>query len=453
MKYLHVFLFVLISVFLTTTCFDKQKPKNIILFIGDGYGFNHMLAADYYQYGKTGQQSYQKFPICCAMSTYPAGGYGYDPVKAWSSFTYVKKKYTDSAAAGTALACGVKTRNGILGMDSSYTRVTNATEKMREFGKATGVVTSVQFYHATPACFVAHDSSRSNYLHIINQMIYQSELAVIMGCGHPLYDDHGKAKNTSYNDSVWQEIVAQKAGNDIDGDGLKDVWTFIEKREDFQRLISGETPQRVLGVAHNNSTLQSSRPDSPNALPYELPFIESVPTLKEMTQAAINVLDNNPEGFFLMVEGGAIDWAAHGNNSTRVIEESIAFNEAIEAAVSWIEANSNWNETLVIITADHETGYLTGPGSGQWDSTAADSMHLWQPLTNNGKNNLPGMEWHSGSHTNSLVPFFAKGAGSKVFKHFADETDPVRGKYLDNTEVAQALFRFYGKDKQLATAE
>jgi alkaline phosphatase len=206
----------------------------------------------------------------------------------------------------------------------------------------------------------------------------------------------------------------------------------------------------VLGIAQNNSTLQTSRPDSDKALPYEIPFIETVPTLKEMTQAALNVLDNNPDGFFVMVEGGAIDWAAHGNNGTRVIEEVIDFNEAIDAAVAWVETNSSWRETLIIVTADHETGYLTGPGSGRWDSTATDSMHLWQPIKNNGKGKMPGMEWHSGSHTNSLVPFFAKGAGSQIFKQFADEKDPVRGNYLDNTEAAQALFVMSGKKEPLA---
>jgi alkaline phosphatase len=439
MKYLHLLLLLLSVFILETACFDKQRPKNIIFFIGDGYGFNHMVVTDYYQYGQTGQQVYQKFPVNYAMSTYPVDSPGYNPDKAWRSFNYVKKKYTDSAASGTALACGAKTRNGIVGMDSSYNRLQNVTEKMHELGKATGVVTSVQFHHATPACFVAHDSSRNNNLRIAKQMIYESGLSVIMGCGHPLYDKHGMATNTTFTDEAWMELTAGEAGNDMDDDGIKDTWTLIETREDFQKLRSGETPKRIFGLAPIRNTLQTNRPDSANALPFKVPFIETVPTLKEMTQGALNVLDNDPQGFFLMVEGGAIDWVAHGNNSTRLIEEIIDFNETIDAVVAWIEDKSSWDETLVIITADHETGYLTGPGSGHWDSTAVDSMHLWQPIKNNGKGQMPGLEWHSGSHTNSLVPFFAKGAGSKVFKRFADETDPVRGKYLDNSEVAQAF--------------
>ncbi len=83
-----------------------------------------------------------------------------------------------------------------------------------------------------------------------------------------------------------------------------------------------------------------------------------------MTKAALNVLDDDPNGFFIMIEGGAVDWAAHANQSGRLIEEMNDFNKSIEAVIRWIDTNSNWNETLVIITADHETGHLTGPGSG-----------------------------------------------------------------------------------------
>jgi alkaline phosphatase len=140
-----------------------------------------------------------------------------------------------------------------------------------------------------------------------------------------------------------------------------------------------------------------------------------------MTKAALNVLDDDPDGLFLMVEGGAVDWAGHTNQSGRVIEEQIDFNNAVEAAVAWVNANSNWGETLLIVTGDHETGYLTGPGS---DPT-------WEPLVNNGASNLPGMEWHSGSHTNQLIPFFAKGSPHRMFKDYAKngdlaDDDPVR---------------------------
>lgn len=150
-----------------------------------------------------------------------------------------------------------------------------------------------------------------------------------------------------------------------------------------------------------------------------------------MSRAALNVLDNDPDGFFLMIEGGAVDWASHDNRSGRMIEEQIDFNRAVEAVVQWVEDNSSWHETLVIVTGDHETGYLTGPGSGP------GSPPVWNDLVNNGTSILPGMQWNSGSHTNSLIPIFARGEGISHLGILTDEHDPVRGRFISNTEIAQ----------------
>jgi alkaline phosphatase len=125
----------------------------------------------------------------------------------------------------------------------------------------------------------------------------------------------------------------------------------------------------------------------------------------------------------------------------------IEFNKAVEGVVEWVETNSNWGETLVIVTADHETGYLTGPGSGRQDSTDAQTTKLWRPLINNGKGNLPGLEWHTDDHTNSLVAFYAKGAGSDKFQIYADEKDPVRGQYIDNVEIGKVMLGLWDLDK------
>jgi alkaline phosphatase len=155
-----------------------------------------------------------------------------------------------------------------------------------------------------------------------------------------------------------------------------------------------------------------------------------------MTNAALNVLDEDPDGFFLMVEGGAVDWASHNNQSGRMIEEQADFNKAVETVINWIKKNSNWGETLLIVTADHETGYLTGPDSGD-----TPTGPVWNDLVNNGRKVLPGFEWHSGSHTNSLVPFYAKGRGARLFKKATAGDDPVRGTYVDNTSVANVIFQ------------
>lgn len=101
--------------------------------------------------------------------------------------------------------------------------------------------------------------------------------------------------------------------------------------------------------------------------------------------------------------------------------------------MNWVNRHSNWNETLVIVTSDHECGYLCGPGSAQ-----AGQM---LPIVNNGRGKVPGIEWNSTDHTNSLVPLYARGAGSILFYTFANEWDPQRGLYIDNTEIAKTLFR------------
>jgi alkaline phosphatase len=252
-----------------------------------------------------------------------------------------------------------------------------------------------------------------------------------MGAGHPWFGRDGE-QLTSPNtfkyvggESTWEDLVAGTAGNDADGDGVTDLWKLIQTRQEFQKLMVGDTPNRVIGVPQVYQTLQQGRGGDGYADPYVVPLIESVPTLEEMTVAALNVLDNDEDGLFLMVEGGAVDWAGHANQSGRVIEEQIDFDNAVQAVVEWVKTNSNWGETLLIVTGDHETGYMTGPNSDPG----------WNPIVNNGAGVLPGMEFHSGNHTNSLVPFFAKGDDGRWFKEMFDFSDPVRGRTIDNSDI------------------
>jgi alkaline phosphatase len=459
---------VLALAFAATTAFAKKNKgiKNVIIMISDGWGVNQIDATSMYQYGKTGGQVYEKFPCKTSMSTYMAGD-SYYSIARWSDFDYIKSDATDSAAAATTMSTGIKTYSGAIGVDVDKNDIKHALEYAEELGKATGVVSSVEFSHATPAAFVAHNVSRSNYSEIANEMIYESAADVIMGAGNPCvghdgvynggFDGDGNPTFTGCKswygyiggEDTWAEVVSGSVlGADANGDGVADEWAVVRTLEDFQALMSGETPDRVLGIPNAYQTLQYNRPPVnmdncvPSSygglvcdpVPYYTPFNEGVPTLEEMTIAALNVLDNDPDGLFLMVEGGAVDWAGHGNYSARLIEEQIDFNRAVEAAVAWVKANSNWGETLFIVTGDHETGYLTGPGS---DPT-------WEPLVNNGAGNLPGMEWHSGSHTNQLIPFYAKGSAHRFFKKAAKEgDDPVQGSYMDNTNIGQIVIDLF----------
>lgn len=430
----------------------KSLAKNVIIMISDGWGFNHLEAASYWEYGKDARQIYNRFPFNFAMSTYmayqegdPCYGQGYDPEIAWTSFDYVKDCYTDSAASATALSTGVKTYGGAIGVDLDEEPIKHALEVAEELGKATGVVTSVQFSHATPAGFVAHNVSRNKYKEIANEMIYDSMIDVIMGAGHPWFDADGHqliVPNTfKYVGGVltWDDLVAGTAGGDADGDGTDDPWTLIQTLTEFQALAKGSTPKRIIGIPQVYQTLQQKRSGDAFADPFVVPFIGTVPTLEEMTIAALNVLDDDPDGLFLMVEGGAIDWACHGNQSGRMIEEQIDFEMSVEAVVDWVKKNSNWGETLLIVTGDHETGYLTGPGSGPGSET--DPEPKWEPIINYGAGVLPGMQWNSTSHTNSLMVISAKGKAGRLIRRYADEEDPVRGRYVDNTEVAKVIFQ------------
>ncbi len=412
-------------------------PRNIILMISDGAGYNHVDAASLYQYGRTGAQVYEDFPVKLAMSTYSFGG-EYNGERAWQDFDYVTRGYTDSAAASTVMSSGVKTCKGSIGVGPLERFHHHQIERYEHAGKMTGLVTSVPLSHATPAGFIVHNFFRSNYELIAREMIGESALDVIMGCGHPYFDGDGRPIRVQPNfvyvggRELWARLTDDIPGNDpgadADGDGVPDPWTLIQTRGAFQALMTGPAPKRVLGVPQIFGTLQEMRTGNPEAGPFTDPLIRTVPTLAEMARAALNVLDEDPDGFFLMVEGGAVDWASHNNESGRMIEEQIDFNRSVESVVNWIEENSSWDETLLIITADHECGYLWGPGSGVEEP-------LWRPLVNNGAGNLPGMAWFSGDHTNSLVPFYAKGAGAEGFFQEIIGRDPRRGPYIDNTAI------------------
>lgn len=440
-KYKRYIAALLISLSLTAQTLAGDVPKNIIIMIGDGSGFNHFAATSIYQSGQTVSPPYTDFTLGIAMSTFSAKG-SYSPQMAWASFGYVKQGYADSAAAATAMSTGIKTTNGYLGVDPNKTPVKNITERCEQLGKATGVVTTVPISHATPAGFVAHNESRNSYEQIAKQMLLESAVDCVMGACNPLYNSDGKliAEPGDFNyvggKSTWDSLVAGTAGPDADADGTPDPWTLVQTRDEFIALADGNTPKRVLGLAQISPTLQQGRSGNVLAEPYEVPLIQTVPTLTEISMAALNILDDDPDGFFLMIEGGAVDWASHKNQPGRMLEEQIDFNKAVEAVMNWVNTNSSWNETLLIVTADHECGYLTGPNSGD-----APEGPVWNEIANLGQGKMPGLEFNSKDHTNALVPFYSKGRGVALFKNAESNLDPIRGPYIDNTIIAKTIFQ------------
>lgn len=417
-----------------------QGPKNVILLIGDGMGYTHIDNTSLYENGTanwqvlsdssgkvsevrgTPSQIFETWDNV-DMTTFPDQG-SYDPAKAWTDFKYINENPTDSAAAGTAMATGHKTYNAGLGVDADKNRVENLSERAIKLGKSAGSISSVPFSHATPAAFFAHQESRNSY-HAIADDGLRSQMTVIMGAGHPYYNDSNQKLDTPRFGYISESSFHKLQ------DGQTD-YSFIENKADFEALAAGgDTPERVFGIPQVGSTLQQGRAsavEGEEAAPYTTPLNEGVPSLATMTNASLNVLDNNDEGFFLHIEGGAIDWTGHANDTARNIEETQDFNASVEAVVAWVEANSNWDETLVIVTADHETGYLAGK----------DSDPSWTLMTGSaGK--TPTVQWYSGNHTNQLVPVFAKGANSDALLSRVKGTDPVRGDYIDNTDIANFL--------------
>ncbi|RSZ63156.1 alkaline phosphatase [Corynebacterium hylobatis] len=412
----------------------KTAPKNIIYMVGDGMGYNHVAAANLYESGQTRYQvegeagsdlseapgeAVQVYEgdkwNQLAMTTFQHDN-SYEPDRAWADHNYVKENFTDSAAAGTAMATGEKTENGKIGVDETDASVENTSERAKAEGKAAGVVSSVPFNHATPAAWAAHNPNRNDLNNMAEEMI-NSDLDVIMGAGHPFFNNDNQHVTTADEDYMTAEQYERLSNGETE-------FNFIEEDSDFEALANGELDgERYFGLAQVADTLQHDRSGN-SVTPYDT-ALNDVVDLATMSEGALNVLNQDEDGFHLMIEGGAIDWAGHANDIARDIEEVQAFNEAVETVVTWVEENSSWDETLVIVTADHETGYLSG------QSETPDYKALTGAV-----GEVPAHDYYSGNHTNMLVPVFFRGAGSEDIARSATGTDAVRGKYIDNITIA-----------------
>lgn len=459
-----------ISSALVAPAFAQEGPaKNVILLITDGTGIESFRAASYFRHGALGHEVYDEFDVRIFSATHPLntsneptfsdeGSVTFDPVELWNDtpvetvyegnltsykgyfagYEYARADYTDSAAAATALASGNKSFNNAINWSNNGEQLKHIGEYTVESGRALGVVSSVQISHATPAGFLAHNVSRNDYVAIGKEIVDSGLATVVFGTGHPYYDGAGnRVEAPSENafrfvggQDTWDRLVKGET-----------AYTFIETRDDFEKLAKGElelSGDKVLGVVQNIQTLQFNRPGV--TLGNRL---ETSPDLATLTRAALNVLDDNENGFFLMVEGGAIDWAAHANNLPRLIEEQIEFNEAVEAAVQWVEDNSSWDETLVIVTTDHGNGLLQGPNSDK---------NAYEPIINQGAGALPLVRWHSDTHTRELVPLYAHGAGATFFTEVAKHEDGLAiyevGEdshlWVDNTDVFLGALNAFG---------
>lgn len=361
--------------------------KNIILMISDGAGYSTFEAASYYQHGELGRQVYDDWPVQYACSTYPlstasspstntapASTRGWYDGNIWQSFYLGTRNWTDSASAATAQSCGQKTFNfSICWSDDNQPMENISDTAKRAFGKKVGVVTTVQFSFATPTCFSAHNPSRMAFQAIASEQFTSDIVDVLMGAGHPFYDDN----NTVTSVADYRFVGGQELWNSMVSGALG--WNLIQTRAEFDALAGGTLAPggRIFGLAHVRSTLQQGRTSAGGGqeAAFVAPFNPEVPDLPTMTRGALRALANgNPNGFFMMIEGGAVDFANESWQQGRMIEEQVDFNHAVEAVVSWVAANGGWEENLVIVTADHETGLLFGPTAGGVPTLAATSL-------------------------------------------------------------------------------
>jgi len=248
---------------------------------------------------------------------------------------------------------------------------------------------------------------------------------------------------------------------EMTGKNVTQAWQLIRDKAEFTALAAGELAPDgpLIGIPNIAQTLQQARQaqvvgaDAGN--PSTVAYVGSVPTLATMTRGALQHLARRSDNWlFLMVEGGATDWAAHTSRCDgpwnygecdsqpqygRLIEETLDFNNAVAEVIEWVETNSSWDETLLIITTDHGNGMPMGPDAQQ---------QPFQPVVNHGQGQMPGITFRrTGDHSNALVPLWAKGAGSEQFARRVRGQDDgyarhVRwndGRYVDNTDVAAVV--------------
>lgn len=305
---------------------EIDKPaKYVFLFIGDGMSNPQIAAAEFYTENVEGYTplTFDKFPAQGRTTTRSTDSY-----------------ITDSAAAGTALATGHKTNSGVISMDTSQTiSYKTLAEIAKEEGKKVGIVSSVSIDHATPAVFYAHEPSRNSYYEIANKLV-TSDFDYFAGGGLKGNTD---SKRKDENGELRKDLLEVAAENNF---------TYTDTREEFYNLKAGVG--KVIAVAE--------RLTDGEALPYEIDRAFNELSLADFTEKGIDLLKDAENGFFMMVEGGKIDWACHANDGASSIIDTIAFDKAVQKAIDFY--NEYPEDTLIVVTGDHETGGLSLGFSG-----------------------------------------------------------------------------------------
>jgi len=316
------------------------EPKNVVLLIGDGMGPEAVGLAIYYNRFMNGMEKRLNLERLMA-----AGNTGYCLTYQYGTVV------TDSASAATALASGVKTRDAIIGKDHDGRPMKSIVDVARQLGKSAGVISDTRLTHATPAAFYANIIHREMENEIAAQLIERGDLAVAFSGGAQHFipagmkvEDHPSLKGID-KAAGWGGS-RRKDSRDLVGEARNRGYTVVANDRELSALDAQKT-DKVLGLF--------SASGFPSAIDRQPHHQTGVPTLSQLTAKALDILKKNSQGFFLMVEGGQVDWVEHGNDVASVLHELVEFDRAIGLVMAFAEQNP---DTLIIVTADHDTGGL-----------------------------------------------------------------------------------------------
>lgn len=364
---------------------DQGKAKNVILFIGDGMGSAQRNAARLAGVGLEGN---------LAMDSLPYAGL------AQTDSTDPKTFITDSAAAATSLASGVKTYNGAIGMDVDNNPVETLVERAEAAGKATGLVTTGQVTDASTAAFGAHVENRSEQTEIARQYIEETGVDVLLGGGEDFWYPAGTpgafpdapAEDPTEGSRSDQDNLVERATEEFG-------YTYVTGPEE---LAAAES-DKLLGLFANQEMFQQ-RPEGRGDI------YDPVVSLEEMTRKAIETLSDSDKGFVLVIEEEAVDEMAHSNNAQRTIDAVLELDKAVAVGTEFAEQRG---DTLVITTADHETGGMAIEDTGTRDESGEGVSAEDGPFDVADSEFQFNVDWTTTGHTNDDVPVTAMGPGAQ----------------------------------------
>lgn len=337
MKYISYFIkgIALGCVAVLLSCSSRVPVTSVILMIGDGMGPAHVAQAIAYR-----KQAHPEMPELNMEKLFREGRTGLVEI---SSFTSI---VTDSAAAATAMACGIKTRNNMIGTDPDGKPCESVVDVAKARGKAVGIVSNTRIYDSTPAAFLTSAISRKQQGIIADHIVAESKADVLLnGGGNYLVPQQTKLSD-----------ITECQGIPVDADG-------ISKRSDQQNLIEVAkakgyqfacTRDQLMNIKASTET-KIFGIFSANFFPMapERELLPTLPTTRDMTEKSLEILSHSKSGFFLMIEGGLIDIAAHINDAATQLKETLDFDQAVGVAMEYVKQHP---DTLLIVTADHETG-------------------------------------------------------------------------------------------------